>query len=119
MVAKEFNNGEVEGLFAATPPLEAMRLLLSEAATMYGQSHREDKVIMINDVSRAFFEAPAKRDICVELREEALTDEERQNAWSNPEQNCGVVGKLEMSLYGTRDAAFNFQEEVAKFMKRI
>ena len=30
-----------------------------------------------------------------------------------------MVGKLETSLYGTRDAAVNFQEEVAKFMKII
>ena len=33
MVGKEFNNGELEGLFAATPPLEALRLILSWAAT--------------------------------------------------------------------------------------
>ena len=28
MVGKEFNNGELEGPFAATPPLEALRLIL-------------------------------------------------------------------------------------------
>ena len=33
MGRKEFNNGELEGLFAATPPLEALRLILSWAAT--------------------------------------------------------------------------------------
>ena len=33
MVGKEFNDREIEGLFAATPPLEALRLLLSWAAT--------------------------------------------------------------------------------------
>ena len=32
MVGKEFNDGELEGLVAATPPLEALRLLLSHAA---------------------------------------------------------------------------------------
>ena len=32
-VGKEFNDRELEGLFAATPPLEALRLLLSWAAT--------------------------------------------------------------------------------------
>ena len=32
-VAKEFNTGSQEGLFAATPPLEALRLVLSLAAT--------------------------------------------------------------------------------------
>ena len=33
MVGKEFNDREIEGLFAATPPLEALRLILSWAAT--------------------------------------------------------------------------------------
>ena len=30
-----------------------------------------------------------------------------------------LVGKLEMSLYGRRDAAANFQEEVCRFMQKI
>ena len=65
MVGKEFNIGELEGLFAATPPLEALRLILSWAATGvaglpdgFAQS-RARKCIMIADVYRAFFEAPA------------------------------------------------------------
>ena len=33
MVGKEFNDSELDGLFVATPPLEALRLLLSWAAT--------------------------------------------------------------------------------------
>ena len=32
MVGKEFNDSELEGLLVATPPLEALRLLLSHAA---------------------------------------------------------------------------------------
>ncbi len=63
--------------------------------------------MMINDVARAFFEAPVKRDVCGEIPEEDLTEEDRR---------CGVVGKLKMSLYGTRDAAANFQEEVSRFI---
>ena len=54
-------------------------------------------------MSRAFFEAPAKRDICVELPEEALGE---------GESTLDVVGKLAASLYGTRDASANWQEEV-------
>jgi len=52
----------------------------------------EEKVLMINDVARAFFEAPVKRKICVELpaEEGARSDE---------------VGILRKSLYGTRDAS--------------
>ena len=101
-VAKEFNTGEEDGLFASTPPLEALRLLISDAATVQGN---EERVIMINDVARAFFEAPAKRNICVELPEEELQGED-------------CVGLLLQSLYGTRDASANFQEEIRKVLCR-
>ena len=101
MVGKEFNDRKVEGIFAAAPPLEALRLLLSwaatsDTATTGGVAGRgEDKSILIADVSRAFFEAPATRDICVELPEEAL---------GKGETSQDTVGKLLASLYGTRDA---------------
>ena len=78
MVGKEFNNGETEGLFAATPPLESLKLILSWAATGDISPRgdvtkgRRRKSIMIAGVSRALFEAPAKKDVCVELPEEAL-----------------------------------------------
>ena len=65
------------------------------------------KSLLIADVSRAFFEAPAKRDLCVELPEEAL---------AVGETTQGTVGKLLASLYGTRDASMNWQEEVAQCM---
>ena len=113
MVGKEFNDREVDGLFAATPPLEALRLILSWAATRGSGlssgagANREANSILIADVSRAFFEAPAKRDICVELPEEAL---------EKGETTQDTVGKLMASLYGTRDASANWQEEVARCM---
>ena len=66
-------------------------------------------MLEIDDVSRAFFEAPAVRDVCVELPEEALTDDERGH---------DLVGHLKMSLYGTRDAAMNWQEDVATRVAR-
>lgn len=112
MVGKEFNDREIDGLFVATPPLEAPRLLLSWAATGTdgGQLSTVDtgKSVMIADVSRPFIEAPAKRDICVELPAEALSPGE------TPED---TVGKLLASLYGTRDASANWQEEVSMCMK--
>ena len=93
--------------FAGTPPLEALRLLVSDAATV-GEDGGEEKVIMINDISRAFFEAPMKRALRIELPEESKTEEDRKN---------DNVGLLVQSLYGTRDAANNFQDEVAKVMR--
>ena len=62
-VAKEINKGDEDGLFASTHLPEPLRLIISDAAT---QDQEEDKVIMVNDVARAFFEAPARRTICVE-----------------------------------------------------
>ena len=97
-------DAQLDGLFAGTPPLEALRVLVSEASTLEEQ---EDKVIEIDDMSRAFFEAVAVRNVCVELPDEDLTDEERSQ---------DLVGHLRMSLYGTRDAATNWQEEVSKHM---
>ena len=61
--------------------------------------------MMINDVARAFFEAPMRREVCVELPVEATAGDSED-----------FVAILEKSLYGTRDAAANFQREVRKCM---
>ena len=55
---------------------------------------------MINDISRAFSHAKAKRDVYVDLPVEdiELGDE-------------GRCAKLEYSMYGTRDAAINWHDE--------
>ena len=66
--------------------------------------------MLVSDVSRAFFEAPATRKIAVTLPDEALSEDEK--GW-------GMVGVLKLSLYGTRDAAANFQSEVFKLMTSI
>jgi hypothetical protein len=108
-VAKEFNTGNEEGLFAATPPLEALKYLVSQAATTTNNND-EESVIMINDVARAFFEAPVTRNVRIELPNEDKTEDD----WKQD-----MVGKLNMSLYGTRDAAANFQKEVTKLMINI
>ena len=52
------------------------------------------KVIMINDVSRAFFEAPAVRNICVEIPPEDLeeAEEEVDDNEEEEEQEEGVGG---------------------------
>ena len=63
MVGREFNDKAIDGLFAATPPLEALRLLLSWAATVEckgtgyfagAKDHGTRKGILIADVSGAF-----------------------------------------------------------------
>ena len=54
------------------PPLEALRVLLSEAATV--EEGCGEKVLEIDDVSRAFFEAPAVRNVCVEIPKEDMSE---------------------------------------------
>ena len=81
-----------------------MRYIIHRAATI----GKEENVVMINDVARAFFEATVKRAVCVEIPEEDKTATDNHK---------DVVGMLNMSLYGTRDAAKNWQEEVARMMK--
>ena len=39
---KDFNTGEEPGLFAATPPLEALRALIGEAATSRKGKRQEE-----------------------------------------------------------------------------
>ena len=65
---------------------------------------------MVNDVARAFFEAPAMRHICIEMLKEDMSEADRRH---------DKVGHLRMSLYGTRDAAMNWQEEVRKEMRKM
>ena len=109
LVGKEFNTGPEEGLFASTPPLEALRWLISEAATMEEGGRQGTKVMLLADVSRAFFEAAARRKVAVILPEEALAPGESKE---------DIVGALKQSLYGTRDAAANFQNEVKHMMAK-
>ena len=76
MVGKEFNKGHAQRLFAGTPPLETLPLLLSDVAIIdYARSRT---VFMINDVSRAFFAALMHMDLCIELPEEDKSEEDRR-----------------------------------------
>ena len=66
-------------------------------------------MIMVDDVARAFLEAPAVRQVCGELPEEDKNAEDVKK---------DKVSHLRTSLYGTRDAAMNWQEEVARDMRK-
>ena len=63
LVAKEFNTGVCPELYAATPPSECLRLMLSLVA-----SGRDRKAsLMYADVSRAYFYTKAVRPVYVKL----------------------------------------------------
>ena len=96
LVAKEFNTGVRPELYAATPPSECLRLMLSIMAS----GRKQNMGLMYADVSRAYFYAKAVRPVYVKLPSED-TDEGDE----------GRCGKLKMSMYGTRDAALNWSLE--------
>ena len=96
LVAEEFNTGVNHDLYAATPPSECLRLMLSILAS----GRKSGASLMYADVSRAYFYAPAERPVYVQLPiEDQLPGDE------------GKCGRLKMSMYGTRDAALNWSKE--------
>ena len=109
LVAMEFKDSQNPELFAGTPPLEALRLLCSIAATI--DEHKEEQVVMmVNDVKRAYFYAEVEKPIWVELPAEDMTEEDVAE---------DRVGRLNVSMYGTRDAARNWQAKVTKHLQSI
>ena len=103
-MAKEIRTNSRPDLFAGTPPLEALKLMLSIAAT----SESEDVCIMHNDASRAYFHAPCIRPVFVDI-----VDEDWQ---PGDEEKCG---RLNVSVYGTRDAANNWEAAYTSQMKEM
>ena len=106
LVAQEVKTSKNDELFAATPPLEAKKMLLSMAVTEgigFGKGYVK-KVDFI-DVRRAYFNAAARRTVFVKLPAEDAAD--------------GMCGRLLKSMYGTRDAAQNWELEYVAFMKGL
>ena len=60
---------------------------------------------MFIDVRRAYFHARARRLVYVDLPKE--------------DQEEGMCGRLDKSMYGTRDAAQNWEVEYSDFMESI
>ena len=109
VVAQEINVEKREDLFAATPPLESMKLLLSLAVTegigyQKGKKKQGKKLDFI-DIRRAYYHAPARREVFVKL---PPGDEEE-----------GMCGELIKSPPGTRDAAQNWEEEYRVIMESL
>ena len=112
LVGKESKRGTDNALYAATPPLEGLETIVSYAGTIdRDDNHNDndhnphkptpDKQIMINDVRRAHVYAPARRDVYIEIPAEDV------------DADPSYVGKLILFLYGTQDAAANWQETLS------
>ena len=98
LVGREIKTDQRLDLFADTPPLESLRMIFSICAS--NQCCNEPFRILSSDIKRAYFFARAKRPIFIEIlvEDRVLGDEDK-------------IGRLTLSLYGTRDAAMNWQDE--------
>ena len=109
LVGREIKKDKRTDLFAATPPLESLRMILSICA-MNQNSYDQSKnfVIMSNDVKRAYFYAPTTRPVYIAIPAED---------WEHGDDQR--VGLLNLSLYGTRDAAMNWTLKFTKFLEKL
>ena len=102
LVAQELkkNNPEVE-MFAAMPPLELKKALFSMAVSAGHKSGRPYKLGFI-DVKKAYLYAKSTREVYVRLPDEMGME--------------GMCARLKKSLYGTRDAAQNWEAEYTSLL---
>ena len=108
-VDREIRTAGQDSIFAPTPPLESLRMVISLAAsTLSAQgwtpnwdpdSNERTQILMV-DISRAYFNAKTSDDdpVYVELPDEA----------GAPEGMCAL---LKRHMYGTRRAAEGWQDE--------
>ena len=106
LCAQEFRRKWEDAIFAGTPPLEAMRVLVSLAAA--GMLNPDPLCVLVLDIKRAHFYAPSKRRVFINLPPEDPRSIEE-----------GVCGELRFSMYGTRDAASNWEDSYSEYLDSI
>ena len=113
MVAQEFKRGgDAPELYSPTPPLELFKCMMALAAighfdpASWQTSHADPIVVLYTDISRAYFNAPVKSDKYVVIPDEDMED-----------GDIGKWGKLNFSLYGTREAATNWEKHYSEWME--
>ena len=115
-VAREIRTPGQEAIFAPTPPLEALRTVLSCATTQFVGDRRkvwdpqsdERMQVSLVDISRAYFNAH------VDPQQPTYVD-------FPPEMGAppGTCAKLLRHMYGTRKAAEGWQEEYACTLREL
>ena len=85
-------------LFSATPPCETLSLLISICVRRQGDTKPCRMAVV--DIKRAYFNAKARQCVLMEI---PIQDRE--------EEKEGMIGQLQLSLCGTRDAAQNWARE--------
>ena len=104
LVATEVRKPWSEKWFAATPPLETLRLLVALAARGSPKTGKPRRILLL-DVSRAHWYPDATREVYVRLPPEDPRAGEPD-----------VCGRLKRSMYGTLDAAQRWGEHYAKVL---
>jgi len=117
LVAKEFKTNNNPGFFSATPPTESLKMILSLVSA--AQKNNRDKWGPTGDCSKAFMkDESSDGDICLlytdisrayfhaEAREEKYVDIPNEDWEDGDNDNCA---RLRVSMYGTRDAAANWE----------
>jgi hypothetical protein len=93
-------NGDIAATFAATPPLECLRIICS---VVMSQPKEKKHVLRFLDISRAHPHCRIRRLVYIKLPEEDPRSADPM-----------LCGRLNMALYGTRDAGQNFEFEVTE-----
>ena len=106
-VVKDFATTIRDDLFAGTPALEAVKLIISLAASSR-RGLAPQKRIMVMDVKGAFLHAAMRRKVYINLPEEATRGDKEE-----------MVGLLKRAMYGTRDAPQCWQEHVKGVMEEL
>ena len=93
-------------MFAATPPLEAKKCRVSTVMSNFARgrckSHRGKNKLLFMDASRAYLSTPSRRPVYVKLPEE--------------DDESGMCGRLNVPMYGTNDAASNWEHKYASHL---
>ena len=92
--------------FAATPPVEGFRFLLTRAMT--GEKKRNPQhelVIAFFDISRAHFHSPVRRKVAIRMQ-------------GDPSCTSGIA-MLNRAIYGTKDAAQCFDLYCERTMEKL
>ena len=95
LVGREFNVSHDDALYAATFPLEALRVVISHAATHSQGGARRS--VMVNDVRRAHFYVNIQNDMYFELPLENNTHRKMPGRSSYTCTACGSCEKLARS----------------------
>ena len=105
---KKRNNTEEESanFFAATPPLEAVKFLISKAMTKRVSRNNRPLKLSLIDVKKAHLCSELLRELYVEPPPEA-------------NEPPGIVWRLQRAMYGTRDAAAAWEGEWTKTLNSV